>query len=215
MRIARPGRGSSSSTAPDTASILPRRRHCCFAPLTSRRGMRPATACRRKQEAITLCANGTRTPGAWPGLTMPGVTSTPLRSPGAQRRQSAPRSSNRFATCSPGSGSSFPGGAGAYRMEALPPLVDCSSSCSRRWSRPASTPVAADTAEIRAGSEPGGWPGSDSEFYAVERVLAKQGFARRPGDTGMVWLDRLDRSEEQPAGIENLRVLRVPLPAAV
>jgi hypothetical protein len=52
-----------------------------------------------------------------------------------------------------------------------------------------------------------GWPGSDSEFYAVERVLAKQGFARRPGETRTAWLDRLDRSEEQPAGIENLRAL--------
>ena len=37
------------------------------------------------------------------------------------------------------------------------------------------------------------WPGLDSEFYAVERVLEQRGLERRAGETFSAWLARLER----------------------
>lgn len=52
---------------------------------------------------------------------------------------------------------------------------------------------------------PRSWPGSDSEFYHVERSLAKAGFPRLPGETGSAWIARVRASADSPpAGLERL-----------
>ncbi|MHC1767813.1 MAG: transglutaminase domain-containing protein [Verrucomicrobiia bacterium] len=44
-----------------------------------------------------------------------------------------------------------------------------------------------------AGTRPA-WPGLDSEFYEVEKALAKVGFPRLPGETGSAWIARVQSS---------------------
>ena len=41
---------------------------------------------------------------------------------------------------------------------------------------------------------PRGWPGTDSEFYAMEHALAEQGHARSPGTPLASWIDQMSRS---------------------
>jgi transglutaminase-like putative cysteine protease len=47
------------------------------------------------------------------------------------------------------------------------------------------------------------WPGADSEFFALERKLAKAGLARLSGETSRDWIARVSRDEPHLAG--NLR----------
>ncbi len=49
------------------------------------------------------------------------------------------------------------------------------------------------------------WPGLDSEFYEVEKTLAKAGFPRLPGETGSAWIARVRASAGfAAAGLEPL-----------
>jgi hypothetical protein len=44
---------------------------------------------------------------------------------------------------------------------------------------------------IAAGAQEAGfWPGLDSEFYEIEKRLSRQGYARQPGETASLWLQR-------------------------
>jgi hypothetical protein len=59
----------------------------------------------------------------------------------------------------------------------------------------------------RAAPQPGAVTGADSEFFLVERALARSGFPREPGETTMAWIARigalLPRSAD-PASLADL-----------
>ena len=43
--------------------------------------------------------------------------------------------------------------------------------------------------------EGGAWPGLDSEFYELEKDLAKRGLGRQPNEPLSAWLQRIDREQ--------------------
>jgi hypothetical protein len=51
------------------------------------------------------------------------------------------------------------------------------------------------------------YPGSDSEFYEIERALASRGFGRRPEEPVGVWLRRVDRTLPEATAVRRLAEL--------
>jgi protein-glutamine gamma-glutamyltransferase len=51
------------------------------------------------------------------------------------------------------------------------------------------------------------WPGLDSEFYAVERALARRGVERQPNESWSAWLNRVERHTANDAALHRVVAL--------